>query len=170
MVTEVDDLAATRKASTRVKTSEGTGEALGIDRSRSLGYMLRDCSRRFSKALEEVIRPYGIRVGQWYFLRELWAEDGLTQVELSLRAGMSAPTTVVAIRGMVEAGLVVRKPHNRDRRKVRIFLTREGRRYRDELLPRVLDINAVATKGFTRDEVRQFRSLVDRINGNLSER
>jgi len=163
-------LAATPKTRTRAKTSDGSGAALQVEPSRSLGYMLRDCSRRFSRALEDAIRPYGIRVGQWYFLRELWAEDGLTQVDLSSRAGMRAPTTVVAIRGMVEDGLVVRKPDNKDRRKVRIFLTRKGRRYRAELLPQVLDINEAATSGFTRDEIRQFRSLVDRINDNLAGR
>lgn len=161
-------MVATPKISTRTKRPDGPGEVLPVEPGRSLGYLLRDCSRRFSRALEEVIRPYGIRLGQWYFLRELWAEDGLTQVELSSRAGMRAPTTVVAIRGMVEDGLVVRKRDTEDRRKLRILLTRKGRRYRDELLPRVLDINEAATRGFTRDEIRQFRSLIGRINDNLT--
>ena len=54
------------------------------------------------------MKPRGVGVGQWYFLREVWEEDGLAQGDLSWRAGLTAPTTVVAIRRMVEDGLVVR--------------------------------------------------------------
>ena len=115
------------------------------------------------------IKPHGIGVGQWFFLRELWEEDGLTQGDLSSRAGMTAPTTVVAIRRMAEGGLVIRKPDDQDRRKVRIHLTEKGRRFRDELLPFAFDVNNAATEGFSQEEIRQFRSFVDRMKKNLSD-
>jgi DNA-binding MarR family transcriptional regulator len=135
---------------------------------RSIGYLLRDCNRRFIKALEAKIGPHGILVGQWFFLRELWVEDGLTQAELSSRVGMKAPTTVVAIRRMVEDGLVVRRKDSEDRRKLRICLTDKGRRSRDVLLPLAHDVNIAATEGFSKEEVRQFQSLFDRLKENLS--
>ena len=147
---------------------DGSGEAIHIKPGRSFGYLLRGCYRSFSRALEAVIKPYGIGVGQWYFLRELWAEDGLTQGDLSARAGMTAPTTVVAIRRMVDDGLVLRKQDAKDRRKVRIYLTKKGRRFRDELLPLALDVTNVATEGFSQEDIHQFRSLIDRMNKNLS--
>ncbi len=115
------------------------------------------------------IKPHGIGVGQWFYLRELWEEDGLTQGDLSSRAGITAPTTVVAIRRMAEGGLVIRKPDDQDRRKVRIHLTEKGRRFRDELLPFAFDVNAVATADFSQEEIRQFRSFVDRMKKNLSD-
>ena len=108
-------------------------------------------------------------MGQWFFLRELWEKDGLTQRDLSSRVGMKAPTTVVAIRRMVEDGLVVRRRDKEDRRKVRIHLTGKGRRFRDELLPFAYDVNKVATRGFSQEEIRQFRDFIDRMKKNLSE-
>ncbi len=80
---------------------------------------------------------------------------------------MTAPTTVVAIRRMVEHGLVVRKQDEADRRKVRIHLTDKGRRLRDELLPQAIEVNNIATEGFSKTEIRQFRSFVDRMKKNL---
>ena len=143
-------------------------EAFDFKPGRSIGYLLRDCYRSFSRALEVRIKPHGIGVGQWFFLRELWEEDGLTQSDLSARAGMTAPTTVVAIRRMVKDDLVIRKPDKKDRRKVRIHLTDKGRRFRDELLPFAYEVNRIATEGLSQDEIRQFRLVVERMKKNLS--
>lgn len=159
---------ASPKTSSQLMRPDGPGKAFHFKPGRSVGYLLRDCYRSFSKALDVQIKPHGIGLGQWYFLRELWEEDGLTQGDLSLRVGMTAPTTVVAIRRMVEDGLVVRKQDDQDRRKVRIHLTEKGRRFRDKLLPLALVVNNVATEGFTQQEIRQFRSFVDRMKKNLS--
>ena len=60
----------------------------------SLGYLVRDANRAFQRLLERRISPHGVTRGQWYFLRVLWEEDGLSQRELSARVGMMEPTTV----------------------------------------------------------------------------
>ena len=65
----------------------------------SIGYVLRDTYRGFSRVLQSKIAPHGVSIGQWYFLRVLWEEDGLTQRELSQRVGMMEPTTVTALNG-----------------------------------------------------------------------
>jgi DNA-binding MarR family transcriptional regulator len=156
------------KISRPLTPPDGSGQAFHFKPGRSIGYLLRDCYRSFSRALEVRIKPHGIGIGQWFFLRELWEEDGLSQGDLSMRAGMTAPTTVVAIRRMVKDGLVIRKPDDQDRRKVRIHLTDKGRRFRDELLPFAFDVNAVATEDFSEEEVRKFRSFVERMKKNLA--
>ena len=72
--------------------------------------------------------------GQWYFLRVLWTEDGLSQRELSARVGMMEPTTVIALRSMEKSGLIRRVRSADDRRKVLVWLTPKAKRLRDELL------------------------------------
>ena len=161
-------LAASQKNPGRLMPQADSREAFDFKPGRSIGYLLRDCYRSFSRALEVRIKPHGIGVGQWFFLRELWEEDGLTQSDLSARAGMTAPTTVVAIRRMVKDDLVIRKPDKKDRRKVRIHLTDKGRRFRDELLPFAYEVNRIATEGLSQDEIRQFRLVVERMKKNLS--
>jgi len=134
----------------------------------SIGYLLRDCYRSFGRALETRIRHYGIGLGQWFFLRELWEEDGLTQSALSARTGVTAATTAVAIRRMVKEGLVTRRPDEQDGRMVRIRITPKTRRLRDTLLPFAAEVNADATRGFSRDEIGQLRDYIDRMKRNLS--
>src|SRR5215469_12144970 len=51
----------------------------------SVGHQIRWTHRALQRALEARIRPYGITLGMWYFLRVLWEEDGPNQRALSER-------------------------------------------------------------------------------------
>lgn len=62
----------------------------------SLGYLVRDTHRAFIRALHARIIGHGITKGQWFFLRALWEEEGLTQRELSQRVGMMEPPLLKA--------------------------------------------------------------------------
>src|SRR5688572_18209576 len=98
------------------------------------GYLVRDAHRAFQRLLERRIAPHGVTRGQWYFLRVLWTQDGLSQRELSARVGMMEPTTVIALRSMQKAGLIRRVRGIDDRRVTRVHLTAKARRLRERLL------------------------------------
>src|SRR5881394_1115943 len=111
----------------RRKTNNGGAAPLrhSIDFSLggSLGYLVRDANRAFQRLLEKRIAPHGVTRGQWYFLRVLWNEDGLSQRELSARVGMMEPTTVIALRSMERSGLIRRVRSTDDKRKTHVWLT-----------------------------------------------
>ncbi len=138
------------------------------DDDSTIGYLVRDVHRAFSRALQGQIASHGVSMGQWFFLRALWEEDGLTQRELSQRVGMMEPTTVTALNSMERRGLVerVRNPH--DRRKVNIFLTPKGRSLRDVLLPCSRDVNTMAIDGIDGNDVARTLAVLRRIMRNLS--
>src|SRR5206468_12113127 len=100
----------------------------------SSGYLVRDAHRAFQRLLGKRIAEHGITRGQWYFLRVLWDEDGLSQRELSARVGMMEPTTVIALRSMEKAGLIRRARSAEDRRVTQVRLTRKAKRLRNRLL------------------------------------
>jgi DNA-binding MarR family transcriptional regulator len=135
--------------------------------ARSSGYLVRDAHRAFQHALEQRIAPSGVTRGQWYFLRVLWIEDGLTQRELSARAGMMEPTTVIALRSMEKAGLVRRVRSRDDKRRVHVWLTAEGRRMQNRLLPIARHIVEQAEKGIDRRSLEVFRAAISRMTKNL---
>ncbi len=133
----------------------------------SLGYLLRDTYRAFSKILQARISPHGVTIGQWYFLRVLWEEDGLTQRELSQRVGMMEPTTVTALNGMEKRGYVRRVRNATDRRKVNIFLTEKGRALRTRLLPHAAEVNRVAARALTPADIEKLRTILSAMKGSL---
>lgn len=145
------------------------GENVEFDSESSLGYLLRDTYRAFTKILQSRISAHGVTIGQWYFLRVLWDEDGLTQRELSQRVGMMEPTTVTALNGMEKRGYVRRARNADDKRKVNVFLTDKGRALRNVLLPHAIDVNVRAAAGVSPDDVETVRRTLRAMKRNLDE-
>jgi len=135
----------------------------------SIGFLVRDTHRAFSKALGVAIADAGVTIGMWFFLRALWEEDGLTQRELSRRIGMTEPTTVSAIDTMEKRGFVTRRVDPADRRRRLVCLTESGRALRRALLPLAHDVNAAAIASLTDNEVATLRELLLRLKSNLDD-
>jgi MarR family transcriptional regulator, organic hydroperoxide resistance regulator len=133
----------------------------------SSGYLVRDAHRAFQRLLERRIAPYGVTRGQWYFLRVLWSEDGLSQRELSARVGMMEPTTVIALHSMEKSGLIRRVRSTDDRRRSHVWLTPKARRIRNALLALARGITAQAEDGISRDDLVLFRRVIARMTANL---
>jgi DNA-binding MarR family transcriptional regulator len=133
----------------------------------SLGYLVRDANRAFQRLLERRISPHGVTRGQWYFLRVLWEQDGISQRELSARVGMMEPTTVIALRGMEKAGLIRRLRSVEDRRVTRVHLTAKARRLRERLLQVSQGVNDQAAGRIDPAELVRFRSVISQMTANL---
>ena len=133
----------------------------------SAGYLVRDAHRAFQRLLERRIAAHGITRGQWYFLRVLWTEDGLSQRELSARVGMMEPTTVIALRSMEKTGLIRRVRSADDKRVTKVWLTAKAKRMREEMLLIARGINEDACDGVSRAEFDAFRRAIARMTANL---
>ncbi len=144
-------------------------KTLYLDPNHSMGFLSRMSFRAFSRALEKKTRKHGISGGQWRFLRVLWEDEGVTQRELSERVGSKEPTTVRAIRSLEKNGLISRKRDSDDRRKFRILLTPKSRRLRIKLMPYVIEVNEIATRGISRKDVETARKVLMQMQQNLAE-
>lgn len=145
---------------------EATGdEALPLDRS--VGYQVRMTHHALQRYLQIKIKPHGVTLGHWYFLRALWHEDGLTQRELSHRIGTREPTTMTAILAMESGGLVKRVRNSDDRRKQNVFLTAKGRRLKSKLLPLAREVVKSATTGLNEREIGLFLGFLGTVQRNL---
>lgn len=148
-----------------------TGDAVAEDvpaADIALSFVVRDVNRAFARALQTRIARSGVSMGQWFFLRALWDEDGLTQRELSHRVGMMEPTTVTAVNVMERQGLVQRVRNVHDRRKMNIHLTDKGRALRDTMMPSASDIAELAVVGIPSDEVARAIAVLRQVGANLN--
>ena len=148
---------------------DAPADAGDLPHHESDGYLVRDAHRAFQRLLERKIAPHGVTRGQWYFLRVLWTEDGLSQRELSERVGMMEPTTVIALRSMEKAGLIRRVRSTNDRRVTHVRLTPKAKRMRDGLLKLARGINAQADEGISPDDIAVFRRVIMQMTANLDK-
>lgn len=135
----------------------------------SAGYLVRDTHLLFAKALRNRLQTHQITPGQWYFLRTLWDEEGLSQRELSRRVGTTEPTTVSALRLLARNGMIERIRNPKDRRTINIYLTDKARDMKAELMPVAFDVNDIATRGLSDSEFAQLRGLLQKVRENLTD-
>jgi DNA-binding MarR family transcriptional regulator len=129
----------------------------------SLGYLVNRAARVMAQLLADELRPAGVGIGQWAVLMFLWAQDGMSQAELSRVVAIEPPTMVRTIDRMVRDGLVERRPDRKDGRISRIHLTGRGRALRDDLVPKAAGVNERVLARFSPREagtlVRLLRKL-----------
>lgn len=133
----------------------------------SVGYQIRTAHRLLQRLLQTQIEPHGLSLGTWYFLRALWAEDGLTQRELSRRIGTMEPTTMSALRSLEAGGLIERVRNKTDRRKLHVFLTPKGRALKHSLLPVARRVVGIAVTGLSGREVALLLDLLHVVSDNV---
>ena len=158
---------AVRRPNARVQPSAARTKPFEYPLARSIGSQLRQTYRYFERDLQQILAPHDIPVGMWYFLRALWEENGLSQRELSERAGSTPPVTAEQLRNMEERGLVERRRSQVDKRKVEVFLTAEGLRLRPLLLPNAERVNTVALGGLSEGEIGFLRVALTRMKQNF---
>jgi DNA-binding MarR family transcriptional regulator len=153
----------------RARLTGGAKARISYPADESIGHQVRWTHRALQRELEARIRPYGISLGMWAFLRALWEEDGLSQRELSDAARTSEPTTVTALHAMEKRGLVKRVQNTDDRRKSNIYLTPPARSLRDLLLPTAREVNRTAAGAtLSRAEIATLMRILTKIRINLA--
>ena len=140
-------------------------EAVPDDR---IAHLVKDTTRGFLRALQTRLARHGVPFGHWTFLRILWERDGLTKRELSLEAGVTEPTTFIALRAMESLGYVTLEQQPDNRKNVYVFLTPAGRRLRKRLVPLAQEVNAVALEGVDDGDVAAARRALLIMIGNLA--
>ena len=140
-------------------------EAVPNDR---LAHLVKDATRGLMRALQMRHARHSVSFGHWTFLRILWERDGLTQRELSERAGLQEPTTYAALKAMEKVGYVIRKHLPDSRKKVYVFLTPKGHALRAVLVPLAEEVNEVALAGVSADDIAATRRTLLVMIENLA--
>jgi DNA-binding MarR family transcriptional regulator len=146
----------------------GTSRGFDAETGNSIGYLLRDSARRILDALTARLEPHGITLPQYFVLRELWQEEGLTQREVANRVGVLEPTMVTTLDALERSGMILRVRSTTDRRKTHVQLTSAGRTMRNMLHGYASDVLDRALHGISDDEVMSLRRVLRQIKGNLA--
>ena len=140
-------------------------EAVPDDR---LAHLVKDATRGLTRALQMRLTEHAVSFGHWTFLRILWEADGITQRELSEKAGLMEPTTFSALKAMERLGYVTRRQQPDSRKKVYVFLTLKGRALRDKLVPLAEEVNQIAVAGVAPAQISAARDMLLNMIQNLA--
>lgn len=100
-------------------------------------------------------------------LHQLWLTDGQTQSELANSTIRERTTTTRILDGLVRKGLVERRGHPDDRRKVCAWLTKKGQQLRERMLPLALQMAKNVTAGLSAKDIEITMRTLVHIQHNL---
>jgi MarR family transcriptional regulator, organic hydroperoxide resistance regulator len=141
-------------------------EAVPNDR---MAHLIRDTERAFRRALQARLADHQVPFGHWAFLRILWEADGLTQKELSQRAGVMEPTTFAALKTMQSLGYITRSQIPTNKKNMYVHLTDAGRALKEKLVPLAEDTNEISVKGISPSDLATARKVLLAMLVNLSD-
>ena len=94
---------------------------------------LEQTYRHLEQVYERLIAPTGLNVLEWYALRALYEEDGLSASRLAALVCRHPSSMTALLDRMEQRGLLRREVDPAYRRSVRIFLTEQGRAQRPQV-------------------------------------
>lgn len=102
--------------------SEATGQIESDKRDFEVAFAIDDVNRLLRLAFDERMNAVGLTKSSWRLISSLSREDGLSQVELARRLGMTRVSVGWLVDRLAESGHVERRADARDRRVWRVFL------------------------------------------------
>jgi DNA-binding MarR family transcriptional regulator len=132
-----------------------------------MAHLIRDTERAFRRALQLRLAAHGVPFGHWAFLRILWEADGLTQKELSQRAGVMEPTTFTAMKAMEAQGYISRNQIPTNKKNVYVHLTDAGRALKKKLVPLAEETNKISVEGLAPKDIATARKVLLAMLVNL---
>lgn len=135
-------------------------------------HLIKDAFRCTSSALQRRLRKHSVLYGHWTFLRILWQTDGVTQKQLSEKAGVTEPSTFSALQAMEKLGYITRQKMPDNKKQIRVFLTSRGTALRSLIVPAAEQVNGIALSGIPPADIvvtrRTLLALVDNLSGDAA--
>jgi MarR family transcriptional regulator, transcriptional regulator for hemolysin len=135
----------------------------------SIAYRIYRCSRVLRKHFLELghRNRLDLTPEQWFVLNKLHWQDGQSQTELSDAIFADRPNMSRIINSLEQQGYVRRKDDAEDSRKLRVFLTAEGRRTHDLFAELVPATRTAVFRGIDREEIAIVERVLEQLERNL---
>lgn len=130
---------------------------------RLLGYNLRRAHQSSWRIYVGVIGENNLRPGLFSLLVLVRSNPGIAQIELGTHLGVDKASIVALLDRLERAGLIERRRSTRDRRRQGIYLTSVGATQLEDLLTQVRQLEKQMASRFTKAELEQFLSLLQRM-------
>jgi DNA-binding MarR family transcriptional regulator len=121
---------------------------------------LEQAFRHLEQVYERLIAPTGLTLLEWYVLRALYEQDGLTASHLAALVCRHPSSMTAVLDRMEEKGLLRRQIDAADRRVVHVFLTERGRAFRPQVEAVAAHLDRVITESLSAEQLATFRYVL----------
>lgn len=132
------------------------------------GILIQDIGRLMRREFNRRVHDLGLTQTQWRALAQLSRNEGIKQTTLADILEVQPITLARLIDRMEGAGWVERRPHPKDRRAVRLFLTDKAGPVLTELWTRADDLHRETFAALSGDEQTRLVDMLTRVKQTLA--
>ena len=137
------------------------------DRSRPIGFMIKQINNVYEKDLNERLRKIGITSSQCAVLDYLFhtSKDEVSQRDVEKGLNLKNPTVTGILKRLDEKGYILCVPNARDKRKKKIYLTEKAY----DIQRRTETDRGKLTRGMTKREVESLTKNLEKLLYNIAD-
>ena len=128
-----------------------------------LSSILIELYEKMSSWEHAVVKESGLTPAQMHTIEIMGHQESLRMKELAQKLGVTTGTLTVMIDRLEQNGLILRKPHKKDRRSIMIALTKKGQEYFEEHHKLHLELTREITSSLNEDETKQFYTFIKKL-------
>jgi DNA-binding MarR family transcriptional regulator len=157
------------ESETKKRGSENSKQfAIPRDNKRILGLAVNTLGRNITWSLSQRTARQGVLPGMNPVIAWLMQLSESTQGELSRMIGIEQPTMALTLQRMERDGLIERTPDPDHGRRSRVKLTAKGKKLSQLMSSAARDVEKLATKGLSPEEVADFFRMASVMIQNLN--
>jgi MarR family transcriptional regulator, transcriptional regulator for hemolysin len=142
--------------------------AIPFDQQQILGLAVNTLGRNILWSLAQRTSQHGLLPGVYPVIAWLMQLTDSTQGELARIIGIEQPTMAITLRRMERDGLIERSPDPDHGRRARVRLTQKGKKLSQVMRSAAYDVEEVASKGLSADEIKEFFRITGVMTRNLN--
>ncbi len=136
-------------------------------RRKNMVHLLLQTRERMMQHFRPILARYDLTEQQWRIVRNLAEVEEMEPHQLSREAGILGPSLVGVLERMGRSGLIDKKRHPSDQRRVIVSLTSRGKELYDDAWPMMQEVYDVIARQMGEEEMEHFLAALERFHDRL---
>jgi DNA-binding MarR family transcriptional regulator len=139
-----------------------------MKREETVDFHLKSTWHNISRYYNTIAAQHGTTMSIGFILLTIDIKEGTPSTKLGPQMGMTPRSLVRSLSQLEKNNLIYRQSDATDKRKVRIFLTQEGKDAREIAKESVLHFNTSIRSNLSEEELENFFGTMQKINSTLN--
>ena len=135
-----------------------------MKREETVDYNIKAAWHSISRMYNQQALKYDGTMSMGFALLNIHSEEGTPATKIAPLMGLEARSLTRLLKSMEEKGLIYRRADKTDKRSVRILLTKEGKKMRENSRETVLRFNEVVRLEVSNQKLNVFFEVLQNIN------
>lgn len=135
-----------------------------MKREETVDFHIRSAWHAIARMYNQQAAQYDASMAMGFVLLNIDNELGVPATKIAPQMGLEARSLTRILKTLEDKGIIQRKADMNDKRSVRIFLTKEGKKRKEKARETVLQFNNAVREEVSDDKLKIFFEVIQQIN------